>query len=263
MNKALWIARAKELGIDELEIYELLSAKRSLSWYEGKLDSFTTSRVLGTALRAVAGGKQAEMALEQADDEKMDDILASLKEQAEIVGSKDPAALRAPEETEIAVSKKHFVTPSVPEIQALMDKVEKDLLAADPRIVQVGSVEWEEESEIRMITNSLGLAIEEKSRYQILSAEAAAKEGDEVKTDYKVEVVENLADFDEDEFVKKLSENLIGKLGGKSLPTGRYKVILEKDAMTSLFMAMSGMFSGEMINRGISPLAKKTGEKIF
>ena len=47
MNKELWIARAKELGIDELEIYEMLQSERALSWYEGNMDSFTTSRVLG------------------------------------------------------------------------------------------------------------------------------------------------------------------------------------------------------------------------
>ena len=49
MNKELWIKRSKELGIDELEIYEQLSAQRSLSWFGGKTDAFTTSRVLGVS----------------------------------------------------------------------------------------------------------------------------------------------------------------------------------------------------------------------
>ena len=97
MNKERWIERAKELGIDELEIYEQLTESRSLSWFGGKMDSFTTSRVLGTSLRAIVGGKQAEMALEQADDAQMDEILSSLAEQGRIVSSSDPAALRAPE----------------------------------------------------------------------------------------------------------------------------------------------------------------------
>ena len=98
MNKERWIERAKELGIDELEIYEQLTESRSLSWFGGKMDSFTTSRVLGTSLRAIVGGKQAEMALEQADDAQMDEILSSLAEQGRIVSSSDPAALRAPKE---------------------------------------------------------------------------------------------------------------------------------------------------------------------
>ena len=97
MNKELWIARAKELGIDELEIYEMLQEERSLSWYEGKMDSFTTSRVLGTSLRAIVGEKQSEMALEQAEDASMDEILGSLLSQAQAVNSSDVSALRAPE----------------------------------------------------------------------------------------------------------------------------------------------------------------------
>ena len=117
MNKERWIERAKELGIDELEIYEQLTESRSLSWFGGKMDSFTTSRVLGTSLRAIVGGKQAEMALEQADDAQMDEILSSLAEQGRIVSSSDPAALRAPEKTDEVKSRKNFVKPSVEAIR--------------------------------------------------------------------------------------------------------------------------------------------------
>ncbi|MBR6404682.1 MAG: TldD/PmbA family protein [Lachnospiraceae bacterium] len=263
MNKELWIARAKALGIDELEIYEMLQSERALNWYEGSMDSFTTSRVLGTSLRAIVEGKQAEMALEQAEDTEMDRILESLISQAKVVSSSDPAALRSPEKTDEVQSKKHFVRPSVPEIKAVLEKLEGKILAADPRIFQVGSVSWQDTTEVRRIHNSLGLSIEESSVVQIVMAEAAAKEGEEIKTAYKIEVVENLADFDADKFTAKLSEELLGKLGGKSLPTGRYQVILEKDAMTSLFMAMASMFSGEQINKGISPLRDKLGQQIY
>ncbi len=263
MNKELWIARAKELGIDELEIYEMLQSERSLSWYEGEMDSFTTSRVLGTSLRALKSGKQAEMALEQADDAAMDEILGSLLSQAEAVNSSDPAALRAPEKTEEVQGKKHFSRPSVPEIKAVLQELQEKILASDPRIFQVGSVSWQDSSEIRRINNSLGLSVEENSTAQVIMAEAAAKEGEEIKTEYKVEVVESLADFDRDQFVSELSEELLGKLGGRSLPTGRYKVILEKKAMTSLFTVMTPMFSGEGINKGISPLRDKLGQQIF
>ena len=263
MNKELWIARAKELGIDELEIYEMLQEERSLSWYEGKMDSFTTSRVLGTSLRAIVGEKQSEMALEQAEDASMDEILGSLLSQAQAVNSSDVSALRAPEPTEEVRSTKCFVRPSVPEIQAFLRELEEKILASDPRIFQVGSASWQDSAETRMIRNSLGLSVEEKSTAQIVMAEAAAKEGSEIKTEYKVSVAENLADFDKERFVSDLSEELTGKLGGKSLPTGRYKVILEKKAMTSLFTAMAPMFSGERINKGISPVRDKLGERIF
>ncbi|MBQ6197469.1 MAG: TldD/PmbA family protein [Lachnospiraceae bacterium] len=263
MNKERWIERAKELGIDELEIYEQLTESRSLSWFGGKMDSFTTSRVLGTSLRAIVGGKQAEMALEQADDAQMDEILSSLAEQGRIVSSSDPAALRAPEKTDEVKSRKNFVKPSVEAIREALAAAEQKLLAFDERIVQVTAAEWSEEANVRRITNSLGLRIEEKGMYQIIVAGAAARQGEEIKTDYKVKVVEDLSTFDLDSFVKELAENLLGKLGGRTLPTGQYKIILEKDAMTSLFAVMSSMFSGDMINKGISPVRDKLGQKIF
>ena len=263
MNKELWIKRSKELGIDELEIYEQLSAQRSLSWFGGKTDAFTTSRVLGISLRAIVGGKQAEMALEQAEDEKMDEILGSLLEQAKAVGSSDLSALRDPEKTEEVKTKKHFVKPDVSAIQEMLGDVEKKLLAYDERIIQVAAAEWEDETLVRKITNSRGLKVEEEGTYQYMFVDVAVREGEEIKTDYKVEIIEDLKTFDRDAYVKKLAENALGKLGGKSLPTGYYKVILEKDAMTMLFMVMSSMFSGELINKGISPVRDKLGEKIF
>ncbi len=263
MNKELWISRAKELGIDALEIYEQISAKRSFSWFNGEMDSFNTSRILGISLRAIVSGRQAEIALEQADDREADQILRSLLLQAKAVSTSDLTALRAPEKTDMVKSRRHFVKPSVEEIKETLREIERKLLACDRRIVQMGSAEWSDETQIRKITNTLGLRVEEEGTYQVLYAEAAAQEGDQIKTDYRVEVIEDLRSFDTDLFVKKLSDSVLGKLGGRSLPSGFYKVILEKDAMTSLFMVISSMFSGELINRGISPIRDRLGEMIF
>ncbi len=52
MNKQKWIARALEMGVEGLEIYEGRSAERSVSWFDGQMDSFVTSDVKGTSLRA-------------------------------------------------------------------------------------------------------------------------------------------------------------------------------------------------------------------
>ena len=53
MNKQKWIDRALELGLESFEIYQSLTSERSVTWYEGKLDTFTTSKVLGTSIRGV------------------------------------------------------------------------------------------------------------------------------------------------------------------------------------------------------------------
>ena len=78
MNKQQWIDRARELGIEGLEITQVKSRSREMNWFEGQLDSFVTSRVLSTSLRALIGGKIVSTSLEKVEDEKMDEVLNQL-----------------------------------------------------------------------------------------------------------------------------------------------------------------------------------------
>ena len=263
MNTEKWINHAREIGLDELEIYQQHETGREVSWFEGKVDSFVTSRILGTSLRATLGGKIAEISLEQADDAMMDSILQSLKEQAETVSSSETICLRKAEATETVANNHTYTRPSMDEIRKVMQEAEQKILAADPRIFMVSEIEWQETSTSIEITNSLGLHVEDAGAAQIFVAGCAARQDDQIKNDYNIRVVEDLAKLDLDDFVKELTDDVLGKLGGSSVPTGSYKVILDKKAMTSLFSAMVPMFSGEDIGKGISPLAGKLGQQIF
>ena len=87
MNKQKWIDRALELGLESFEIYQSLTSERSVTWYEGKLDTFTTSKVLGTSIRGVYQKKMANMAFEKIEDDQMDAVLQALIEQAKTISS--------------------------------------------------------------------------------------------------------------------------------------------------------------------------------
>ena len=263
MNADKWIARAHEIGLDELEIYEQHETEREVSWFEGNVDSFVTSRILGTSLRATLDGKIAEISLEQTDDGMMDSILQSLKEQAETVTSTETICLRKPQETVPVQNGRTFTRPSMDQIRSAMQETEKKILAADPRIFMVSEIEWQDTKTSVQITNSLGLHVEDAGAAQVFVAGCAARQDDQVKNDYCIRVVEDIGKLDIDDFVKELTDDVLGKLGGSSVPTGSYKVILEKKAMTSLFSAMIPMFSGEDIGKGISPLTGKLGQQIF
>ena len=263
MNKQAWIECAAKKGIDGLEIYEAQSEERRVTWFGGQMDAFVTSNVLGTSLRGLVNGKMANLALELVDDDKMEETLDLLIAQAGIISPKDPDELRAPASTDEVKSTAVWVSPSMEDIQAALKKLEKDLLAADPRVIQVMEIGWVESVDSREITNSLGLHVEDGGREQILYAGVAVKEGDEVKDDYRIEVVYDLASFDLDQFVKKTVEGALEKLGASSVPSGSYPVIFERRAMTSIFGALSDMYSGELIGKGLSPLKDAQDTAIF
>ena len=263
MNKQKWIARALEMGVDGLEIYEGQSAERSVAWFDGQMDSFVTSDVKGTALRAVVGGKAATLVLESVDDDRIDETISLLIAQAKLVSSKDADILREPETTDEVKSRAVWVRPSMEEIRAKLAAVEAAVKAADPRVKQVTEIGWNESSDSREITNSKGVHVTDSGRSQILYAGAAVEENGEVKDGFHIEVVSDLSKLDPAEIAKKAVEDAVNDLGGKPVSSGQYPVILERRAMTSLFGALTDMFSGDLIGKGLSPLKDKADAAIF
>lgn len=263
MNKQAWIDRALEMGMESFEIYQSLTSERSVTWYEGKLDTFTTSKVLGTSIRGVYQKKMANMAFEKIEDSQMDEVLHALMEQAKTISSKEEDEIRKPQPFESVHKDIKWVTPTVEQIKDVLKNLEIKLKAYDPRILQVNELGYQEASGKRMITNSLGLNVEDEDRMQILMAYVVAKEDQDIQVNYEVEVVEDLSTFDLDAFVKKVCDKAIEKLNASSMPSQTIPVIFESEAMTSLFSAFTGLWNGELLYKGISCLKDKWNEKIF
>ncbi len=263
MNKEAWIQCALNKGIEGFEIYQSEQKGRSITWFEGEMEALTTSNILGTSIRGIYHGNMAHMALEKVEDEAMDSVLDSLIEQAENVTSEDLAQLRKPEKFEEVSSHRLWVEPSVEQIKETLSDLEKKIAAYDQRVIQVASLGWEQSSGTRTIINSFGLNVEDHDCVQYLVASVVVSENGVVKDDYKIEVIENLALFDQESFVKDLCEKALFKLKATSMPSRQLPVILSKEAMTSLFNAFMGLFNGDLIYKGISPIKNRLNEAIF
>ncbi|UNT95116.1 TldD/PmbA family protein [Allobaculum mucilyticum] len=263
MNKQAWISRAKELGIEGLEITERRSQSRELNWYEGEMDSFTTSRVLSVSLRALCGGKIVSTSLEKVSDEQMDEILGQLVSSAEKISETEKDILVGPAAAEEVHSSRKWVEPSANQIKTVLASIEKKLLAADERITKVNDLGFGGVRAFRELTNSLGTEISDDYEYQLISASITMRADGEIYDDYLYEIVENLDDFDEDDFVKRLVEKAAAQVGAKSIASRSCKVIFDYKAMSTLFSCFAGMFYGSLIAKGISPLTGRLGEKIF
>ena len=90
MNKEKWFAAAKEAGFENFEIFQELNEERTFTWFEGELDTYVTSHVLGTAFRGMYEGKMVNASSEDTSDDQMDDVLSSMKTQAAMITSEDP-----------------------------------------------------------------------------------------------------------------------------------------------------------------------------
>ena len=152
------------------------------------METLTTNNILGTSIRGVYQGNMAYLALEKVEDEKMGEVLDSLKEQAQTITSTDLAKIRKPEKYEMVKNTHHWVEPSMEEIKACLESLEKKLLAYDSRIIQVASLGWEQSSQTREIINSYGMQEKDADCVQYLVASVVVKENDIVMDDYEIEV---------------------------------------------------------------------------
>ena len=263
MNKQKWIACALEKGFESFEIYQSRSREKKITWYEGRMDTYVVSKVLGTSFRGVYDGRMVNASTEDTSDDPMESIIADMISQAKMISAEDKARIRRPQEAKPLKERKTIVPAKTEDIFEVLKKIEQDILAADPRIFQVTYLICAEEETTVEITNSYGMDISESSsRYEIY-ASAAARENEEVRTGYEYTAFTDFASFDAGEFAALAAEKTTAMLGAVTPKSANVKVIIENEAMTSLFSAFAGMFSGEMIRKEISPLCRKLNEKIF
>lgn len=263
MNKQKWIDRALELGLEGFEISQSESRSRTVAWYDHAVDSFVTSKVIHTSMRASVNGKIVSVSLEKVDDEKMDEVLNALKEQASVVAETEKDEFVPVIETELTPSLRTWKKPSMDEIKEALASLEEKILAKDKRVTAVNGLDWEESGSAGSLVNSLGVNVEDASQYQLLVAQATMQEDGQIRDGYIIEVVDDLAKMDQDAVAAKLIDKIAVQLNAKSMASRTCPVILNNEAMTSLFSCFVGAFSGSLIEKGISPLTGKEHEKIW
>lgn len=263
MNKQKWLDRASALGMDGFEITENHSSSREVTWFEGTMDTFVTSRIRSVSLRALIDGKIVSTALEKTDDETMERALQGLLSAAHEVSESEKDVLVGPAPTEEVASLRQWKEPGAAQIKEVLGSLEKKLQAADPRVTMVNDLAFSSSRASKTLTNSLGVEVSDQGGAQVIVASLTMKEGDDLRDGYLVEVVEDLDTFDQDAFVARLVDKVASQLNARSMKSASTRVLFNREAMSTLFSSFASMFSGTLIAKGVSPLTGKEGEKIF
>lgn len=263
MNKQAWIDKALELGLEGFEITRTSQNSREISWFEGQMDSYVTSRILSTSFRALSQGKIVSLSLEKVEDDQMEEILGKMAQAAKAVSESEKDELVPVMETEETASLRHWVRPSADQIGAAMARLENKIKEADDRVTRINGIDWSDSAFESELSNSLGVNVQDCGGSQVIVAAVTVEENGDLRDAWDLELVENLEDFDEDSFVKRLVDKAVSQLNARSMKSTTCPVLLTNDAMSTLFGCFTGMFSGSLIAKGISPLTGKVGDKIF
>ncbi|MEZ4629101.1 MAG: metallopeptidase TldD-related protein, partial [Eubacteriales bacterium] len=143
---------------------------------------------------------------------------------------------------------------------ALAMRLESLCLAADKRVQRLVYCTVGYESGAIRMENSLGLDAQRSYDTSYIFAIPSVKEGDEVQTGFAFRMGMDSADVEG--CAHEAVAEAIGKLGGKPVDSGNYRVLFQPYAFADLLAAFSPMFSADEAQKGRSLLAGKEGQAV-
>ena len=262
MDKLL--ARAVEEGLGAAEVYFKSSSDFGAGAKDGEINTYEVSETCALGLRGTWMGRMGYASTEAFDDEAIAQLIAGVKESAELVESEDQDEIFPGEESYPTLPEAetdiHTITPEE-KLEAAL-RLEKGVKAADSRIANVPAANVQTSSSTVRLKNTYGLDLSTTEYMSAAVAGAIARDGDSTTVGYQVKAAPKFADIDIDALAKEAAEWALNALNGQSVEAGEYRIIMHREAMCDLLRTFCGIFSAESAQRQMSLLAGKEGTKI-
>ncbi len=256
--------RAKAEGFSAAEIYYAAGESFSVSVFGGEITDYSAADSAGLSFRALLDGKMGYASSEALDEEAIDFLIAGAKENAQLIESPDAQFLH-PGSPEYAQVQNH--NPAIDNLPAadkiaLCKELERQVLAADPRIKQVGGCSIFSESGEVEIVNTLGLRLRHRSNLIGGYVEPVAVDAERTSSGFSMFFEDNPSKIDLKSVAERGVREAVDGLYATSISSGTHRVLLRNDCAAKLLSTFSGIFSAERAQKGMSLLKGREGERI-
>ena len=255
-----------EYGFEECEASFASESSMSIDILDGEVSSYENSATSSLSFRGLKNGQMGYCSTNILEDSSIDFLLKSAMENCEVLNDEDPQFIYCDENNKnlyYSQLSDGYEKNTYKNFSETGLKLEKAIFALDKRIDAVDFLTIACSTGPYLIINSKGLHSYRDSDGLSIMASARATDSDgSVKSGGHYWIGKDIDDFDMDKFLKKFKENLIGKMGAKSCKPGNYKTVLRNEAFMQFFTVFFGNFFATTMQRGLSLLAEKEGEKI-
>ena len=254
------IAKCAELGISEYELYYQVGGSTSVDVFKHEINEFSSSLSGGVCFRCIVDGKMGYASTQALNAGEAAAIVERAMDNARTLETDDEVFLGEGGQEYEPLNLTPYDLPSTEELIATTLATQEKLYGQEGIIDGCQTQGFLERSEIA-IFNSKGLDLHYENSASGLVAVAVVTNGKEMENSFKVKLGK-LDTIDTDELTRKAAENALQKLGGDVAPTGKYPVVFNPEAMSSLLQVYSSIFSAEVAQKGLSKLADKEGQII-
>ena len=254
---------AKNRGFSAAEVYIAGSRGLEVRVFSGKISHYESSQQQGVSFRGQIHGKMGYAFSEKLEPDVVSWLLDEAAANAEVLSDTENEDLFAGAPWEPTRSYSESLAQVPP--QALIDAatlLESSALEADKRIraVEYAVCEYGEAS--RLIANTLGLRVEEKSNMMVAFSLARASEQDFLKRGFEIWQGRDFTRLDAARIGREAAQKATDMLGARSIKSGTYCVVLDKEAAASLLKTFLPVFFGDKVQQGFSMLGSKVNQPV-
>jgi len=264
MNFNLLFKKAKEAGIEDLQIYFAKNNEFEIEVFKGELEKYTISDSASLSVKGIYDSKMGTVSTEVINDEVIDFIIDSVIASAKTIDSEDEVFIYEGDKEYTVVE--GLLNPELDQVEAKRKiedtlALEKSVLSKDERIRMVQAFYGQSTSNV-LIQNSKGLKLEKESNNAVYGVYVIASDGKDQRTGVEYEQSNIYEDFDLEKIAKQGAEKAVAMLGATPCDSGDYEILLLNSASSSLLGPHLGMFSAESVQKDVSLLKGKVGTKI-
>lgn len=253
--------RAKEQGVSEYELYFREDDSVSATAMGSEINQFSSSGSSGICFRCIVGDKMGYAFTELFEADEMENLVDRAVENARVIECDDEVFIYAGSEKYEAFEKSEMEIPSASELSKKTLSCQKALYDCDERVSD-GTESGVVAAKTRIkIVNSKGLDLQNESGFFALYAQPVVREGEDVNTEFNVEV-KPIDKIDEKSLAEKTVKESIERLGATKVKSGKYNIVFDGTQMRNILSTFASVFSGKSARLGLSLLKGKTGEII-
>jgi PmbA protein len=255
---------AKNSGFEECEIYYSDSESLSLNVYEGEVEKYKLNNAFGLSFRGKINDRMGYSYTEILDKDAIKTLIKNAKGAALAIENEDVQFIYEgdKEYKELDCYKKELDNVKPDQLISLALEMEKECKKQCDKVVNFQGCGIGYGKSTYGIINSKGLNLKNERNSLTAYVVPIVEENNEKYDGMGYVLAKTVEDIKPSDLAKQGLEEALSKVGGKSIPSGKYKIIINNEAMVSLLGTFSGIFNAEQAQKGLSLLKGKEGEII-
>ena len=256
--------KASESGFSEYEVYYVDRESLSISVYKSEVEKYNLNNSAGLSFRGKFGDRIGYSYTEILDEDAIEMLVNKAKENVLAIENNDIQFIYEGDKEYKEISTYHEELEDIPadKLINIAISMEKEAKKYCNKVESFSGCSVSYSSGKYGIINSKGLNLSNKSNLLTAYVVPIVKDLDKMYDGCGYVVAKSLNDVKPDKIAKMGVDEALSKIGGTSIASGNYKVIINNEAMVSLLSTFAGIFSGDAVQKGLSLLKDKEGEII-